>query len=244
VTIFALDASGKTSSVAILRDHKVIVESFIDEGLTHSETLLTQVDKAFNTAQIIPKDIDYYTVTTGPGSFTGLRIGIATIKGLAFPLDTPCVAVSTLEAMARDIEAAEDTVIVPVIDARRDRVYVAAYTMQFHLEKATYKKILDETILTLEQLKDITKGYLKPVMFVGEMWEKCYDYCKDTINCIPQPEGSGYIRGEIVATIAEQKIAKKEYTSSSSLVPVYMQLSQAEREKLDGKVKKDDSISR
>ena len=100
MTIFGLDSAGKTAGIAILRDSRLIYECYLATGHTHSETLLCLCKNAFDAAGLSPAEIDVFAAAAGPGSFTGLRIGLAAVKGLAFPHDTPCAAVSTLEALA------------------------------------------------------------------------------------------------------------------------------------------------
>ena len=99
MTIFGLDSAGKTAGIAILRDSRLIYECYLATGHTHSETLLCLCKNAFDAAGLSPAEIDVFAAAAGPGSFTGLRIGLAAVKGLAFPHDTPCAAVSTLEAL-------------------------------------------------------------------------------------------------------------------------------------------------
>ena len=100
MTVFALDSASKAAGVCILQDGRMVYHASLCRGLTHSETLLPLCDEAFRAAQITPADVDVFAAAAGPGSFTGLRIGLATLKGLAFVHNTPCVCVSTLEALA------------------------------------------------------------------------------------------------------------------------------------------------
>lgn len=229
MTLFALDSSGKTSSVAILKDNEIISESFLNEGLTHSETLLVQIDRVFVQSKIKPEDIDYYAITIGPGSFTGLRIGISTIKGLAFPYNTRCIPVSTLQALAVS-SLAKDTLTIPVIDARRDRVYTAAYEKS---NEGMPLSILKESIMTLRELQEYILTIKKQIHFIGDISNRCYEYCKDYIENISKPETEKYILARDIAAIALKKIERNEVVYASELTPVYLQLSQAERERLE-----------
>lgn len=240
MTLLAVDASGKTSSTAIMRDNEIVCEQFLNVGLTHSETFLTQIDRAFGEVGISPRDIDYYAITVGPGSFTGLRIAIATIKGLAFQLDTPCVAISTLEALAEHTTIAfEPAIILPVIDAKRNRVYTAAYMMHSPHDK---QQLLDDCILTFEQLRDYLSRIKHPVVFVGDASSRCYDYCFDIANCLPPSTTYENIYAGSVAEVALRKIASNDTIAPAALVPVYLQLSQAERNKLEMERTEHDSI--
>ena len=233
MNIFALDSSSKNSSIAICSETFHQENSHFDMGLTHSETLLVLINDLFSETKMTPKDIDYFAVTTGPGSFTGLRIGIATIKGLAFPTNTPCVAVSTLEALAESTNSNDlerNTIIVPVIDARRERVYTAFYR---RTSKGILENILPETLLTLEQLKEQIAKYEQSIILVGEVSQRCYDYCRDTAYSLLCSNEEAAPLAEVIAEIAIVKIKKGETVSPADLTPRYLQLSQAEREKIE-----------
>ncbi len=123
--VLGLDSSAKTAGVAVVRDGALLYESWLGTGFTHSETLLELTDAALRAVRITPAEVDVYAVTAGPGSFTGLRIGMALVKGLAAAAGTPCVPVSTLLALAAGVDA--PGLIVPAMDARRGEVYTAAF---------------------------------------------------------------------------------------------------------------------
>ena len=125
--ILAVDTAGKTAGVAVMEDDRLLYEVYLDAGLTHSETLLPMVDAALKACRLSCADIDLYGVNAGPGSFTGLRIGLAAVKGLALPRQTPCAPVSTLEALAA-AHIGEGTVVC-ALDARRGQVYSAAFDL-------------------------------------------------------------------------------------------------------------------
>lgn len=227
MTIFALDASSKSGSAAIWKDGDILAESFLNIGLTHSETLLPLCDEVFRNAGTEPSDIDYYAVTCGPGSFTGLRIGIGTIKGLAFSDNKPCVAVPTLEALAYGC-LFSDAVIVPVIDAKRNRVYCAAFLMQFN---GKLQRIQKDDVLPLSELKEKLKAYQIPAFFVGDAYELCYNECKDELPVVPTPRHLSELRAASVAAVAKQYIDEGKTVSAEALAPFYMQDSQAERQR-------------
>ena len=123
----AVDSAGKAAGIAILRDEALIYESYLDAGLTHSETLLPMLKSALAATGIAPAEINLYAVSAGPGSFTGLRIGMALAKGLALPNQTPCIGVSTLEALALSVFVPQGSIVVAAEDARRGEVYYAAF---------------------------------------------------------------------------------------------------------------------
>ena len=239
MTIFAADASGRTSSAAVVKDGELIFESFMNKGLTHSETFLTLCDTVFSGAGCGPADIDCYAVTRGPGSFTGLRIGMGVVKGLAFPFNTPCAAVSTLEALAKSV-LFSDAVITPVIDARRDRVYCAAFLMRLDGELV---RLLDDAVLSLDELKTKLLEFRLPVLFVGDARESCGAFSAEDLAVLTVPGFAGYLRASFVAEAAASQIARGETVPAERLAPVYLQQSQAERElERKGREDRDDSV--
>ncbi len=143
--IFALDCAKKTGGVAISVDGKLIYESYVNASTTHSETLLAMCDAAFSAVKLAPCDIDLFAVTAGPGSFTGLRIGIALIKGFAFANNIPCAPVSSLEALAQSVQV-ESGVIATALDARRQHVYGAIFIKN----GAELTRITEDDILPCE----------------------------------------------------------------------------------------------
>ncbi len=126
MNILALDTSALTATAAVMRDGVIAGEASFTNGLTHSQTIMPMVDYVLKGAGLALADIDLFAVSTGPGSFTGLRIGVGTVKGLAYARDKSCAGVSTLRALAYNI-APTDRLIVPIMDARRNQVYTAAY---------------------------------------------------------------------------------------------------------------------
>lgn len=224
--IFAVDSSGATGSAAIVRDEILVSERFLNTGLTHSETLLSLCDGVFSDTGYSPSDIDYYAVSSGPGSFTGLRIGISAVKGMAFAEDKPCVGISTLEAYSRSV-LFSDAVITPVLDARRDRVYCAAFLKQLD---GKLTRILKDSIMTIEDLTETLTSFRLPVLFVGDAGEICQSRCETKIAVIPAPGYLKYLRASSVAAAAYEQILLGNTLSAGKLVPNYIQQSQAERE--------------
>ncbi len=124
--LFCLDASGPVAGVAIIKDGQLRYEAMANSGLTHSQSILPMAEEAYLRAGVKMEDTDYFAVTVGPGSFTGVRIGVSTVKGLAHALSRPCVAVDALEAMAAGAMPFSG-VICPLQDARAGQVYAAAF---------------------------------------------------------------------------------------------------------------------
>lgn len=167
MNILAVDAAGKTAAVAVLRDEALPCELFCDNGMTHSETLLPMIDEALTRCGLTVADIDLFGVTAGPGSFTGLRIGLAAVKGLALPAQTPCAGVSTLEALAYGV-CGTGTVI-GALDARRGQVYWAAFDAQ------THARLTPDTAEPVTALENFVKECKKPLLFVGDGAMLCYN---------------------------------------------------------------------
>lgn len=167
MNILAVDTAGKTAGVALMQDGRLLYEVYFDGGLTHSETLLPLIDTCLKLCGLTCADIDLFGVNAGPGSFTGLRIGLAAVKGLAFPRNTPCAPVSTLEALAAG-HVGQGTVLC-ALDARRGQVYSAAFDL------ATHTRLLDDDARTAGSLADFVKNCKKPLFFVGDGAYLCYN---------------------------------------------------------------------
>ena len=167
MNILAVDTAGKTAGVALLQDGRLLYEVYLDGGLTHSETLLPLIDTCLKLCGLTCAGIDLFGVNAGPGSFTGLRIGLAAVKGLAFPRHTPCAPVSTLEALAAG-HVGQGTVLC-ALDARRGQVYCAAFDLE------THARLLEDDARAAASLADFVKSCKKPLFFVGDGAYLCYN---------------------------------------------------------------------
>ncbi len=221
----AIEAAGKTASVAILQDGALQYESFLAGGLTHSETLMPLIDTALAATKLTIADIDLYGVTAGPGSFTGLRIGLATVKGLAFVHNTPCAAVSTLAALAAG-HVGEGTVIA-ALDARRAQVYWAGFDL------ASGARLTQDAAEPIETLNNFVETCKKPLIFIGDGARLCYNRYSAVTGVLPIHPclGTGHAAG--VGMVAEQMHADGQSDSPAALLPTYLRLSQAERERAE-----------
>lgn len=221
--ILSLDSSSVTASVAITENGKILSEKFINNGLTHSQTLMPLVEDALNDSCVSIKDIDLFTVTNGPGSFTGVRIGISAVKGMADALNKKCFAVSTLEAIAEPLKG-EDVIACAVMDARCNQVYTASFNLG--------NRLCEDKAVLIDELGDELKQYDKKVVFIGDGSLLCYEKLHEIIqNCEVADENIRYIHGSSVGFVAEEKIKnQEELTDSANLVPFYLRLPQAERE--------------
>ena len=162
MNILAIDTAGKTAAVAVMRDDTLLYEMASNTGLTHSETLLPMVDTALKACGLTPAQLDLYAVTNGPGSFTGLRIGIAAIKGLAFPDNTPCIGVSTPEAIAYGLLGFEG-IVIPMMDARCGQVYTAL----FQGKDGCLTRLSEDEALPLSELKEKLKSCTGPLWLLS-----------------------------------------------------------------------------
>ena len=160
MNILAVDTAGKTVGVALLQDDRLLYECYLDAGMTHSETLMPLIDNCLKLCGMGCKDIDLYGVNAGPGSFTGLRIGLAAVKGLAFPRETLCAPVSTLEALAA-AHTGCGTVLC-ALDARRAQVYSAAFDLE------THERLMDDDARAVADLAEFVENCKKPLFFVGD----------------------------------------------------------------------------
>lgn len=226
MNILAVDSSGKRAGAAIMRDGNIVAEILLNTGLTHSEMLLVVIDKIFELSKMTPSDIDFFSTTTGPGSFTGLRIGISTIKGLSMGVDKMCISVPTLRAMA-EIYQSPNTLIVPVIDARSNRVYSSVYLRSIG---KSINQLVPDSVFEINDLYDIIDAFKKPVSFVGDIDVLSNSGIMERLNTIPLPESHSYLRASHVAITAAKLQSDGEYCDPEDLNPHYLIPSQAERE--------------
>ncbi|MBQ8995357.1 MAG: tRNA (adenosine(37)-N6)-threonylcarbamoyltransferase complex dimerization subunit type 1 TsaB [Oscillospiraceae bacterium] len=224
--VFSVDSSAVAGSAALIRDGEVVYECYAKEGLTHSETLLVRCDEVFQKTGFSPRDVDCYAVTCGPGSFTGLRIGLNLVKGMAFPGDTPCVAVSTFEALAHPAMGFGKDILC-VLDARQKRVYCSAY----HVETGTLVEALEGQILPIRELDGaLKKAGIQDPLIVGDVADIVAGAVENGVLC---EEKLRDVHAAEVGVIAYRKYLDGCSVRPDELVPVYLQLSQAERERLE-----------
>lgn len=225
--ILALESSAKAASVAISRDGRLLAQSFQNSGLTHSRTLLPMAEDLLKNAGLSIKDIDAVAVAHGPGSFTGVRIGVAAAKGICWGADKPGIGVSTLEAMAWGGEcAAEGSIICCAMDARRNQVYNAL----FIFEDGKPKRLCPDRAIALAELAEELKDLEKPIYVLGDGGELCYNYLSKLLSKVSlAPESVRMQSAWGVCRAAMDKAC----VSGGELLPVYLRLSQAERERLE-----------
>jgi tRNA threonylcarbamoyladenosine biosynthesis protein TsaB len=225
--ILALDSTAVVASVALCRDENAIASFTVKNGNTHSETLLPMVEAVLKSAGIGIADIDLFACSTGPGSFTGVRIGTATIKGLAFGQNKNCLGVSTLEALAQNL-VPFDGIICPVMNARRGQVYNAL----FRCENGTLLRLCEDRALSVAELAaELTEMGL-PFALCGD---GITEFHRLAPNCAPTSV-SALLEDQSavsVAKVALRRATAGESGTDAALVQIYLRLPQAERERLE-----------
>ena len=227
--LLAFETSAKSASVALFEGEKLLGEQYQNTGLTHSQTLMVMAQELLTQCGKKPQDLEAIAVAEGPGSFTGVRIGVAAAKGLAWGLNVPLYGVSTLESMALGL-GAFDGVICPAMDARRAQVYNAL----FYVNQGKLERIAPDRAIALSDLEKELKNIEKPIFLVGDGSNLCYNTLKGAVpNLILPPEHKLHQRAVGVGLAALQKIAAGLRPNAGELTPNYLRLSQAEREKLE-----------
>ena len=226
--ILALETSAKAVSAAVSENGRILAAGYLDTGLTHSRTLMPLVDGMLSAAGLRVQDMDLLAAANGPGSFTGLRIGVSALKGLAWALEKPCCGVSTLAAMARNLAHMEGLIIC-AMDARRNQVYNAL----FLAHDGVLTRQCPDRAIGLAELAEEIKNRPEPKFVVGDGAGLCYNYLlEQDVPCRMTPPQLVMQNAVGVAQAAEEMAAAGQVTTARDLVPVYLRLSQAERERL------------
>lgn len=223
--ILGIDSSAKSASAAVTENGKIISSFYINTGLTHSQTLMPMVDNVLKCANLSLDDIGLIAVNKGPGSFTGIRIGVAGAKGLADVKKIPVLGVSTLESMAYNL-LGKDCIACAVMDARCNQVYTALFDISG--DKIT-RLTEDEAISVDELLQNITK-YDKMKIFVGDGAEMCYNKSVNVSEGTMLAAENIRYQNAAGVCFAAETYDPASYISASALVPEYLRLPQAERE--------------
>lgn len=225
--ILALDSSAVVASVALCEDETLLAEYTLNNGNTHSETLLPMIETLLSHFGVTVDDVGLFAASTGPGSFTGVRIGAATLKGLAFAKSTPCVGVSTLEALAENAVSCRG-LICPVMNARRSQVYTAL----FRSDGRTLTRLMDDSALSIAELDELLSAYGEEVSFVGDGYRITLDALKKTA-AREIPDRLRHQSAYSVAQVARRAYEHGQSTTDSALAVTYLRPSQAERERLE-----------
>ena len=220
--ILGLETTAAAASCALCRDGEMLAMSYQRSRLTHSSTMLPMVKEMLDHAQLSVQELDAIAVAQGPGSFTGVRIGVATVKGLCWGAEKKAIGVSTLEAMSRSVLfAAGESVICPVMDARRAQVYGAIFD-------ADGRRITEDAAIAAAELAEKVRALGKSALVLGDGWavfEKALQELAVPYTVVPEPLRYQNAWGVCLAAMNSEPIGADE------LLPVYLRLSQAERER-------------
>ncbi len=225
--ILSVDTSATAASVAISEENKLIGESFINTNLTHSQTLVPMIEQLLKNTKTGVDEIDCIAVNSGPGSFTGVRIGVAAVKGLAFANNTPCISVSTLYSMAYNMIGKSCTVC-SVMDARCSQVYNAL----FKVSQNKVIRLCDDRAFSMSDLKSELTQIDDNIVIVGDGANIFYEYLNDELKNVElAPVNQRYQRASSTALAAFEQIQSgSNMISANELMPAYLRLPQAQRE--------------
>ena len=226
--VLAIDSSSVVAGVAILDGDQLLYEVYHHHKRNHSEILMPLVEEALNSSDLQPEDIDLFAVSEGPGSFTGLRIGVSTIKGLAQAVEKPVVAVPTLDAMAWNI-VSSGVLVCPIMDARRNQVYTSVYRRQGD----ECNKLMPYSALPLEELTEHLNTYREDVTFVGDgipVYRSLPEE-KMGMRAIFAPPYLAYQRASVIACLGQKQALAGNEIHYRELKPFYLRKSQAEQKR-------------
>ena len=225
--ILSIDSSALTASVALCEDERVLAQYTLNNGNTHSETLLPMIESVLGFFGINAKDIDLFAVSAGPGSFTGVRIGASTLKGLAFAWNKPCCEVSTLEALAYNLRIRKG-LICPVMNARRSQVYTAL----FRSDGEKLERLMPDSALAISELDEILCAYGEEICLCGDGYDITVRGMEKTSVCFV-PEEMRAQSAVSVAQVALKNYRSGLFCSDTELGVNYLRPSQAERERAE-----------
>ncbi len=227
--ILAIECSATPASVAVLDGQKLLANAFVNVKLTHSQTLMPMIENTLKAAKLNINDIEGFAISNGPGSFTGVRIGISAVKGLAAPKKLPCVPVSTLFAMAQNYSDT-DCIVCAVMDARCNQFYNAI----FDIQNGNITRLSDDRALLcdelLEEIKNLSQSSNKCVIIVGDGAEIFYKAAKELKNVKKAHPSREFQNAIGVGYSALMDFENGEVLSPNELLPFYLRLPQAERE--------------
>ena len=232
--VLAIDTASNVATAAVVEDDKLLGESILNHKKTHSQKIMPMIEELLGDLELSVNDIDLFAVANGPGSFTGLRIGVAAMKGLAHAMGKPIVGVSTLAGLAYNLPCAEH-IIVPIMDARRNNVYTASYIWDEGM-----RELGEPEAMSIEECIDACSGFLDTI-FVGDGVSVYKDYIVSRLgeHAIFAPASAMNQRASSIAMIAMEKAKNGEVDDYNSLKPFYLRKSQAERE-LEEKEKREE----
>ena len=224
--ILALDSSATVASAALCDGERLLASYTLNNGNTHSESLLPMIETLLSDYGMSISEVELFAASNGPGSFTGVRIGAATLKGLAFGKGRPCVGVSTLEALAQNVSMHKG-LICPVMNARRSQVYTAL----FRSDGRTLTRLMDDSALSISELDEALSAYGASVAFCGDGYGITLAALTKT-EAVYVPEPLRHQSAYSVAQVAYRSYLSGEYTDDAGFCVTYLRPSQAERERL------------
>lgn len=224
--ILGIDTTGQTASAALVEDDKLIAEFTLNYKLTHSQTIMPMIAEIMERTETDQADIDYIACASGPGSFTGLRIGAATAKGLALSMGKPLVAVPTLDALAYNIFEA-GKFICPIMDARRNQVYAAFYEW----EDGKLVRLTDYMAESIEYIIDLAEQFESEVVFLGDGVPVHRERLEENPDFSFAPAYCNMQRAATVATLGQELARQDMAKPSDEFELIYLRKSQAERER-------------
>lgn len=238
--VLAIDSSGLTATVAVVEDTQTVAEYTINYKKTHSQTLLPMIDEVVKMTELDLNTIDAIAVAGGPGSFTGLRIGSATAKGLGFALNKPLIHVPTVDGLAYNVYGCED-IICPIMDARRNQVYTGIYTFSkkagtkegSNLVEPVFQAIKMQMAVSIEELAERLNRYRRPVVFLGDGVPVYENILAEKLT-VPYSFAPAYMnrqRAAVVGTLGIQYYKAGKFETAEEHRPDYLRVSQAERER-------------
>ena len=227
VKILAVETTAAAASAALCEDTHILAEYYTNTKKMHSQTLMPMVEGIFKNCGVRPEDIGLYAVSAGPGSFTGVRIGVSAVKGLAMVRGTPCAGVSTLEVIACNAMNFSGAVCA-VMDARCGQVYNAL----FDNTEGAMARLTPDRAVTVDGLAEWAENYCGRIILVGDGAKLCYNKMKGSGNIVTAPENQIYQRASSVGLLAFRMAAAGRTVDASALEPVYLRPPQAERERL------------
>lgn len=223
--LLAVEASAKAVSAAWYQGETCVASYFVDTKQTHSQTLMPMVESVLAVSGKQLREVDFFAVGVGPGSFTGIRIAVSCVKGLAFPRQTPCIPVSTLDAIAWGSTAYEGHVVCGVMDARCNQVYHA----NFLIKEGKPQRLCDDQAVAMEELPGLCKAYDQPILLAGDGAIICKNTLPDWQVHVQRPclqTADGVAQAALAKLAANQPVLQPE-----ALMPVYLRMPQAERER-------------
>jgi len=238
--VLAIDSSGLTATVAVVEETQTVAEYTINYKKTHSQTLLPMIDEVVKMTELDLGTIDAIAVAGGPGSFTGLRIGSATAKGLGLALNKPLIHVPTVDGLAYNVFGCED-IICPIMDARRNQVYTGIYTFSKkagekegrNLVEPVFQVIKMQMAVSIEELAERLNRYRRPVVFLGDGVPVYENVLAEKLT-VPYSFAPAYMnrqRAAVVGTLAIQYYKSGKFETAEEHRPDYLRVSQAERER-------------